>query len=475
MTSNIVQPADSSPPVGPADLATQAFAPWVDWHRDECRRGRTLITAVNTRTSEVVQVDDADLAAATAPVSTERRGALELRERAFLAGAAPPPITPPSSPPGSGLVWRGADRFVRRLHDAGLSRAMEPRWLAVQLAVAVAGGLATLVVVQRQPIHWRATPYEIPIIIALGLVAVAIHEVGHALVTVHHGRHVHMVGLRLHLGSPAFYVESIDALLLTRRQRLAQAAAGPWAEWLVNALIAFVTVALPSDCAAATILQRFVIVNAIGIAVNLLPFVGLDGSMLLADLIREPDLTIRAREGLLHPRSLARNDRWLLVYALANLAVAATLAVSAVFFWWQLFGDLFTTLWHWGPPGAALVGLAAVALSGALPHVTPPLRHACRRSPLLRRARFRLERRWRVRATKAFLRLPDLAELDAPALGVIAGRLERLAAATRLTAPGHVFVPRSRSVVRVGSGWVAPGRRTVFLPDAMLRPTAAPI
>ena len=73
-------------------------------------------------------------------------------------------------------------------------------------------------------------------IIRTGLIAVAIHDIGHALVTIHYGRHVRSAGLRLHLGTPAFYVESLDAPLLTRRQRIIQAAAGPWFEWLFTSV-----------------------------------------------------------------------------------------------------------------------------------------------------------------------------------------------------------------------------------------------
>ena len=54
--------------------------------------------------------------------------------------------------------------------------------------------------------------------------------------TGHHGRRVDSIGFRLHLATPAFYVESVDALHMTRRQRIVQAAAGPWAEWLVTSV-----------------------------------------------------------------------------------------------------------------------------------------------------------------------------------------------------------------------------------------------
>ena len=47
-------------------------------------------------------------------------------------------------------------------------------------------------------------------------------------------------GVRVHLGVPAFYIDSIDALLLPSRTRLRQALAGPWAEWLFTSVVAMV-------------------------------------------------------------------------------------------------------------------------------------------------------------------------------------------------------------------------------------------
>ena len=213
-------------------------------------------------------------------------------------------------PAGAGLVWRGADRLVRRWHQAGLRRAFDRSWFAAQIGVAAVGAVAFVLTLRTGGFQLHAHPGQIPAILILGLAAVAIHELGHALVTVHYGRRVRMAGVRLHLGTPAFYVESVDALLLTRRQRLIQAAAGPWAEWLATSVVAIAFVALPHHIAGAAILHRFVIVNTLTIATNLLPFVGLDGALLLADAVGEPDLPFRAQDVLVTAAG-AQRDRWL--------------------------------------------------------------------------------------------------------------------------------------------------------------------
>jgi hypothetical protein len=186
------------------------------------------------------------------------------------------------------------------------------------------------------------------------------------------------------------------------------------------------------------LLHRFVIVNTIGIGINLLPFVGLDGSLLLSDLVREPDLSWRARRSLMKPAT-GRRDRWLVSYALANSGVAALLLVSAVFFWWKLFGELITRLVEAGTPGFALLAAAVLLATrrlrtSALSAFRSLLWWAQR---ALSRLVFRLERRWRVEAMLAFRSLPEIAALDPKALGVLAGHLHRKT--TQAATQSHVY------------------------------------
>ncbi|MGZ4769844.1 MAG: hypothetical protein ACXV8N_14355 [Ilumatobacteraceae bacterium] len=434
------QPNQEPPPM-------TMFAPWVECRQERCRGGRVLITAVNHRDGQATYLAPADID----PRSGDRYEATmaELRASGFVAtpGDAAPANRGERAvkPAGAGLIWRGADRFVQHCHDAGLRRAFDRSWIAAQIAVAIVGAIAFILTLRTDGLVLRAHPAQIPAIILLGLVAVAIHEFGHALVTVHYGRRVQLVGVRLHLGTPAFYVESVDALLLTRRQRLVQAGAGPWAEWLATSAVAIVFLSLPHDIAGTAILHRFVIVNTIVIASNLLPFVGLDGALLLADAIRQPDLPYRAQSALLAPTGTARN-RWLTAYATANMIVAAALVVMACFFWWQLFGKLGHQLWALGPAGVGLVVIAGAALARQVVRmITTTFASVKPQAARLRsKVLFRIERRWRVRAITALRVLPEFGELDEADLGILAGRLQRVCGRGNLnqTLSGHVYVDR---------------------------------
>ena len=177
-----------------------------------------------------------------------------------------------------------------------------------------------------------------PLIIAIDLVAIGIHELAHALVVVRHGRRVRSAGFRLHLGTPAFYVDSVEALLLTRRERIVQALAGPWAEWLVTATLAIGLVAFGDRLGVVgVVVHRFVLLNCLTVTTNLLPFVGLDGHWVLADAIREPDLGPRSRAALCDVARQPRHHQvGLAAYAVGNAVVAVVLVVTAVFFWYRL-------------------------------------------------------------------------------------------------------------------------------------------
>ncbi len=251
----------------------------------------------------------------------------------------------------------------------GARHLFHPAALAAQALLAVAGVAAVIAALtSRQHFLLRVHPAQIPVVIALSLAAVAVHELAHALVVIRHHRTVDAAGIRLHLGTPAFYVESASAVLLTRRARLAQAAAGVWAEWQFTSLIAILLWLCPPP-ASAPLLHRFVLLNAATIATNLLPFTGLDGSWLLADVTGIPGLTHRARGALTRlltalatRQPIPAEDKALAAYTAANSLAATALLATAAFFWYQLFGGLTTTLTHHGPAGWAALTIAAIIL-----------------------------------------------------------------------------------------------------------------
>ena len=344
------------------------------------------------------------------------------------------------------MHWNGAGRLVRAAHHHGGRHLFHPAAVAAQVILAVAGLVAVAAAIgSHQAVHLRVGPAQIPAVIGLSLAAIAVHEFAHALVVVHYRRQVDAAGIRLHLGTPAFYVQATGALLLTRRQRLIQAAAGVWAEWLFTAVAALVLWLAPWP-PAAPIVHRFVLLNAVTIATNLLPFTGLDGSWLLADALRMPDLARRSRGSLTRlitalagKTPVTAGDRLLAAYRVLNGIAAAAparhrrvLLVPAV-----------------RRPGRRADPARPGRLAGpgrrrGDPH---PARPGRRGPPAARRRRgrprpvraiaFRLQWRWRIPATRHLAAaVPQLASLTPSQLGVLAGHLHRTH--PRRTSPGHL-------------------------------------
>jgi hypothetical protein len=399
---------------------------WVEIQTEHCRGGRSTVLAVNRRDGNAMLLDTVE----RDQIANGHDIDPELVE-ALAAGGFLATVPAPAPAPRGGRIarflrvfdirWNGADRHIRALHDRGLHHAWRPHVLAAQAFVAIVGVVALIAALRSdRALELRPSPWEVPVYLVLSMMAIAVHELAHGLVVAHHGRKVAAVGFRLHLGSPAFYVESVEVLLLTRRQRLAQAAAGPWTEWLFLSVIATILWVAPTG-ALTPVVHRFVLLTAFTIATNLLPFAGLDGSFLFGDLIREPNLAMDSKDALRRLGSEPhRRDRLLLAYGVLNTIVSAGLLIMGIWFWFILFGGLLGMLAESGPLGIlGAVAVLAVSFGPAVAGVIPHLR---RWVPLDRLA-FRLERRSRVRIAEQFATFGPFADLDERALGVLAGQL----------------------------------------------------
>ena len=241
-------------------------------------------------------------------------------------------------------------------------------------------GLAALAAAlfSHQRFQLRVHPAQIPVVLGLSVAAVAVHEFAHALVVVRHHRTVDGAGLRLHLGTPAFYVESAAALLLPRPHRLIQAAAGVWAEWQFTSIVAIWLWYSPAPgrprCCTGSCCSTpppspptcspSPAWTAPGCSPTPCAFPtwptaarGSLSRLLTAPATRQPRTARRQGTGRLQrPNGLA----------------AAALLATAGFFWYQLFGDLAATLVRYGPAGwltlaAAAIVLAMPALTAAAP------------------------------------------------------------------------------------------------------------
>ncbi|MEX2274698.1 MAG: cyclic nucleotide-binding domain-containing protein [Actinomycetota bacterium] len=301
-------------------------------------------------------------------------------------------------------------------------------------AIAVGGFIAFLAVERSGRFTLGATsaPLESVALIAMGFVLTAAHELGHAVVETHNGRRIGGAGFFIYFGSPAFFVDASDGLMMNRGQRILQSAAGPVFE-LVLAGIASLVIFFFPDWGPSALLYKFALLNLFLIFLNLIPLLELDGYWIFSDLIQVPDL---------RPRSLAfvQHDLWhkirereqltpqewgLGLYGLVGVLFTILTLFTAFFFWEQIFGGLVTGLWNGGVASRVLLVLLGLFLGGPLIRGAISLGRSLWRRILAiaRGVRFRIETGWRVEAAELIDALPAFEDLPEEILNDLAGRV----------------------------------------------------
>ncbi len=333
------------------------------------------------------------------------------------------------------IGWDGADRFVRGAYDGGLKVFFRPWLVAVSSLVALVGFAAFLETQRsgRYQLNATAAALETLLFLALAMFLTFAHELGHAMTLVHYRRHVISAGFFIFFGSPAFFVDASDGLMMDQRKRIVQSFAGPFAELILAGIASIVMVATPGTHLAA-FLYRFALINYFVIFLNLIPLLELDGYWIFSDLIQMPDLRRRSlafiQGDLWH--KLWRRQKFSLqeigigLYGTVGIAFTILSFYTAYFFWQEIFGGLVSSLWNGGLISRLLLLVLALVFIGPLIRGLLTLaRTVWRRLRDVRdRVRFRLQRSWRVGAAALIDALPAFEDLDEEVLSDLAGRIE---------------------------------------------------
>ncbi|AVT30462.1 cyclic nucleotide-binding protein [Plantactinospora sp. BC1] len=207
------------------------------------------------------------------------------------------------------------------------------------------------------------------VLLGLNVLALACHELGHALATKHAGRRVPAAGFLVYFGIPSVFVDTTDVWMAGRRARMLSTAAGPAAGLILAGLAQLVGLLVP-EAAPWTFKLAFAwYLNAL---FNLNPFLALDGYYLLMDWLEIPNLRARGLAYVLarlrrRPPSWAQLDREGRIVALYG-TLAVLWVVVAVNIGWRIWTDrvagLILGLWRSGWPArlllvAVIAGLAA--------------------------------------------------------------------------------------------------------------------
>ncbi len=359
------------------------------------------------------------------------------------------------------VEWTGAEALVAALYRTVLRPLFVPWLQPILIAVAVAGLAA---------FGWMAADGRLTLsqgsvtsgvfLIVLSLFMTFVHELGHAAYLVHRRRRVYSAGFLLYFGSPAFFVDSTDGLLLERRDRIRQAFAGPYYEMVLGGAIALVALALPAGGVADT-MHVFILLLYFGVFLNLIPLLELDGYWIFAELLESPTLRSRSFEFVRHElptrlwrrQPLRRHEVWFTFYVVVGTAFTIWSVWVAIVFWQTMFGPMVSGLWNGGTTSRVILVVGAAALAG------PAVQGAAKLTRnLLARAtqaaadvRFRFETSWRVEAALLLDDSPVFGDLPEETLSDLSGRLRR-----RRIDPGEaVFRQGDRAdafyVVRTGT------------------------
>ncbi|MBI4260703.1 MAG: cyclic nucleotide-binding domain-containing protein [Actinobacteria bacterium] len=331
------------------------------------------------------------------------------------------------------IEWSGAHRLVQWIHDHGGRYLFTPAAKVVGALLAAGGVVAFVAVVRsgRFVLAGDSLPLAILVLIVLDYFMVFAHELGHALVLVHNGRRIKSAGFQIYFGSPTFFVDGSDGIMLDRRGRIAESVGGPYAQALVAAVASLLALAFP-DWALAETMYKYAVLNYVVIGMNLIPLLELDGYWLLTELIQVPDLRhrsfafLRELPGRIRRRlRLTRQEVGLATYAILGSLFTVFSFYTAYFYWKTVFGGVVSRMWDGGAVGrAVLLALAAFLLTPLVVASMDLVRATLRRIRVLaRKVRFRLERDWRVEAAGLIDALPLVQDLPVESLNDLAGRV----------------------------------------------------
>jgi CRP-like cAMP-binding protein/Zn-dependent protease len=336
------------------------------------------------------------------------------------------------------LDWLGADRHVRWWYRSLLHPLFSRIGVVLTAIIALSGFVAFLVANAqgRYSIGEANAPLDSLILLALGFVLTYAHELGHALALVHYRRRIKSAGFMLYFGSPAFFVDASDGLMLERVPRIVESALGPYTEMILAGIGSFLLLAFP-DASFAPLLFTFCALNYFLIFENLIPLLELDGYFILAEAIEVPDLRERSLQFIQHDvwhklRTRARFSKQevgLGAYAIVGVLFTIFSVWVAIFFWEAIFGGLVSGLWNGGTGSRLLLVLLALFVAGpAIRGLITLVRTTLKTSRVLaRRVKFRFETSWRVEAAELIDALPAFDELHDDALSDLAGRVRLIA------------------------------------------------
>jgi putative peptide zinc metalloprotease protein len=272
---------------------------------------------------------------------------------------------------GRRVVLANVDPLVTVLYKAG-GRLLFTKVVATVLAAVAVVGLAAFAWqwwTGTRSVFLTSDSYfaGAAVLLGLNIVALACHELGHALAAKHAGRRVPSAGFLVYFGIPSVFVDTTDVWMAGRRARLRTTIAGPSAGLVLAGGAALVGLAVP---AAAPWCFKLAFAWYLNALFNLNPFLALDGYYVVMDWLELPNLRARGLAWVVarlrrRPPSWRMLDREGRLVALYGLLAVGWLVI-ALNLGFRVYVDrvagLSTGLWRSGWAARVLLIVVVAAL-----------------------------------------------------------------------------------------------------------------
>jgi putative peptide zinc metalloprotease protein len=250
----------------------------------------------------------------------------------------------------NGFEFDGFDRVISWVNRKFGDRIFSARGLVTAVVVGLVGLVAFLV--QLCLGQGLTVPVTQPILAffvlrIMSFSQAGLHESSHALVIDRNGRHVGRFGIGFYWGALSFYVDASQAMFFDRRTRMKESGAGLFTDFVFAGAVSLVAV-LGGGATWAIALRELAVITYLGIILNAIPLLELDGYWILADALNRPSLHHDSLVALQAALRGKFDDVRLALYAAASTIFGAAALVAGVLAFWNLFGKLFHALWAGG-------------------------------------------------------------------------------------------------------------------------------
>jgi CRP-like cAMP-binding protein len=239
----------------------------------------------------------------------------------------------------------GCDAFFGRLYERIGRHAYTRTGLALTLAVAAGGFAAFVSMAQRSAgtlLHAATVARVGAALIPLIVIAIVLHEIGHGMAAKAAGARVDRVGLGWFWFRAMLFVDTSDAWLANRQQRMLVDGGGILVNLVLAGAAGYVAFLAPNLTVAA-VAWVFALWSYVAVLRNLNPLLEYDGYYLLMDALERPNLRGKSlgwiATGLwpaLRNGTSLRGHRFELLYALGAVAYIGVVVG------WTLFAYHFT-------------------------------------------------------------------------------------------------------------------------------------